>query len=149
VGGQRKPELCRHVHKIRQRTRAHLAHGLSAMRLHRNLADAEIARDLLVELSHNDQGHDVRLSAAERAVAPTQLPHFSQALEHRAAAVEGKRDGVEQWRYTDQATISGEPMYLLLNLAVGGDWPGPPDDSTSFPAAMLVDYVRVWTRGTQ
>ena len=58
-------------------------------------------------------------------------------------------DDVEQWRYTDQATISGEPMYLLLNLAVGGDWPGPPDDSTSFPAAMLVDYVRVWTRGTQ
>ncbi len=35
------------------------------------------------------------------------------------------------------------PFFLLLNLAVGGDWPGPPDASTSFPATMLVDWVRV------
>ena len=30
---------------------------------------------------------------------------------------------------------------LILNLAVGGDWAGPPDGSTEFPAAMLVDWV--------
>lgn len=36
------------------------------------------------------------------------------------------------------------PFYLLLNLAVGGVWPGPPDAETSFPATMLVDYVRVY-----
>ena len=35
------------------------------------------------------------------------------------------------------------PFYLLLNLAVGGDWPGSPDATTAFPATMLVDYVRV------
>ncbi|MBD8078580.1 discoidin domain-containing protein [Cellulosimicrobium arenosum] len=35
-------------------------------------------------------------------------------------------------------------FYLILNLAVGGDWPGPPDASTPFPARMLVDYVRVY-----
>lgn len=35
-------------------------------------------------------------------------------------------------------------FFFLLNLAVGGDWPGPPDSSTHFPAEMLVDYVRVW-----
>jgi beta-glucanase (GH16 family) len=34
------------------------------------------------------------------------------------------------------------PMYALLNVAVGGDWPGPPDESTPFPAAMLVDWFR-------
>jgi beta-glucanase (GH16 family) len=34
--------------------------------------------------------------------------------------------------------------YLLLNLAVGGDWPGPPDASTPSPAPLLVDYVRVY-----
>lgn len=32
-------------------------------------------------------------------------------------------------------------MFVLLNLAVGGDWPGPPDESTQFPAAMVVDWV--------
>lgn len=34
--------------------------------------------------------------------------------------------------------------HLLLNLAVGGDWPGAPNASTPFPATMLVDYVRVY-----
>jgi beta-glucanase (GH16 family) len=36
------------------------------------------------------------------------------------------------------------PYFLLLNLAVGGEWPGSPDASTHFPAQMLVDWVRVW-----
>lgn len=34
-------------------------------------------------------------------------------------------------------------FYIILNLAVGGDWPGNPDKSTVFPASMLVDYVKV------
>jgi beta-glucanase (GH16 family) len=37
-----------------------------------------------------------------------------------------------------------EEFHLLLNVAVGGTWPGPPDDSTTFPQEMLVDYVRVY-----
>lgn len=53
-------------------------------------------------------------------------------------------DGVERWRYTDQAKISNEPEYLLLNLAVGGTWPGSPDSNTAFPSYFDVDYVRVW-----
>lgn len=36
------------------------------------------------------------------------------------------------------------PFYLILNLAVGGNWPGYPDQSTIFPAEMKVDYVRVF-----
>jgi beta-glucanase (GH16 family) len=36
------------------------------------------------------------------------------------------------------------PFYLLLNLAVGGNWPGYPDATTVFPAEMAVDYVRVY-----
>ncbi|MFF4157131.1 family 16 glycosylhydrolase [Streptomyces sp. NPDC001678] len=43
-----------------------------------------------------------------------------------------------------QKWVFDHPHYLLLNLAVGGDWPGPPDRSTPFPARMLVDYVRVY-----
>lgn len=38
-------------------------------------------------------------------------------------------------------------MYLILNLAVGGVWPGPPDDATDFArAAFAADYVRVYQR---
>jgi beta-glucanase (GH16 family) len=35
-------------------------------------------------------------------------------------------------------------FYLLLDLAVGGNWPGPPDTWTQFPSEMLVDWVRVY-----
>ena len=41
------------------------------------------------------------------------------------------------WVYT-------QPQFLLLNLAVGGTWPGNPDGTTVFPQQMLVDYVRVY-----
>ncbi len=55
-------------------------------------------------------------------------------------------DGVERWRFTDAAHITNEAHYLLLNLAVGGDWPGSPDGNTPFPSYYDVDYVRVWQR---
>jgi len=35
-------------------------------------------------------------------------------------------------------------FFIILNLAVGGNWPGSPDASTSFPARVEVDYVRVY-----
>jgi beta-glucanase (GH16 family) len=40
--------------------------------------------------------------------------------------------------------VYDHPFYILLNLAVGGNWPGNPDDTTTFPQQMLVDYVRVY-----
>ncbi|OQR65575.1 licheninase [Streptomyces maremycinicus] len=40
--------------------------------------------------------------------------------------------------------IFDHPHYMILNLAVGGDWPGPPDAGTPFPSRMLVDYVRIF-----
>ena len=36
------------------------------------------------------------------------------------------------------------PFFILLNFAVGGNWPGYPDSTTSFPDTMFVDYVRVY-----
>jgi len=39
---------------------------------------------------------------------------------------------------------SGNAEFILLNLAVGGTWPGLPNSSTPFPSEMLVDYVRVF-----
>lgn len=43
----------------------------------------------------------------------------------------------------DKRWVFDHPFYLLLNVAVGGDWPGSPDASTVFPQTMMVDYVRV------
>ena len=42
--------------------------------------------------------------------------------------------------------VFDHPFFILLNVAVGGDWPGSPDDTTVFPQNMLVDYVRAYTK---
>jgi beta-glucanase (GH16 family) len=44
--------------------------------------------------------------------------------------------------------VYDHPFFLLLNVAVGGGWPGSPDASSIFPQEMLVDYVRVYRRST-
>lgn len=41
--------------------------------------------------------------------------------------------------------VYDHPFFLILNVAVGGGWPGNPDGTTTFPQTMQVDYVRVWT----
>jgi beta-glucanase (GH16 family) len=41
--------------------------------------------------------------------------------------------------------VFDHPYFLLLNVAVGGDWPGAPDASSTYPQIMLVDYVRVYS----
>lgn len=42
--------------------------------------------------------------------------------------------------------VYDHPFFLLLNVAVGGDWPGSPDATSTYPQTMLVDYVRVYQR---
>lgn len=42
--------------------------------------------------------------------------------------------------------VYDHPFFVLLNLAVGGKWPGYPDATSTYPQKMLVDYVRVYRR---
>jgi beta-glucanase (GH16 family) len=39
-----------------------------------------------------------------------------------------------------------QPFYLVMNVAVGGNFPGVPNEQTRFPAEMVVDYVRVYQK---
>ena len=39
-----------------------------------------------------------------------------------------------------------QKFFMILNVAVGGNWPGSPDETTTFPQEMIVDYVRVYTK---
>ncbi|MFI6290989.1 ricin-type beta-trefoil lectin domain protein [Nonomuraea sp. NPDC050790] len=58
-------------------------------------------------------------------------------------------DGVEYQRRTP-ADLGGDrwvfdhPFFMIMNVAVGGHWPGYPDATTTFPQTMTVDYVRVY-----
>jgi len=51
-------------------------------------------------------------------------------------------DGVERKRITQ--FVAAGPMYLLVNLALGGSWPVAPDFTTPFPNYLDVDYVRAY-----
>ena len=51
-------------------------------------------------------------------------------------------DGKQTCRITNN--LPKTPMYLLLDAAVGGDWPGSPDITTAFPQSTIIDYVRVY-----
>jgi beta-glucanase (GH16 family) len=72
------------------------------------------------------------------------------AVEWEPREIRWYRDGI-LYHTVKPEQVSGEwvfehPFFLLLNVAVGGNWPGNPDTTTVFPQQMLVDYVRVYKR---
>jgi len=74
------------------------------------------------------------------------------AVEWEAAAVRFYVDGnlYETRTPADlpagQAWVFDHPFFILLNVAVGGGWPGNPDSTTVFPQTMMIDYVRVYSK---
>lgn len=51
--------------------------------------------------------------------------------------VEEETNGMGEW-------VFDRPFYIILNVAIGGNLPGSPNNQTVFPQNMLVDYVRVY-----
>lgn len=74
------------------------------------------------------------------------------AVEWNPGEVKWSVDGHQYFRTTPASLPTGmtwvydHPFFIILNVAVGGGWPGDPDASTVFPQQMLVDYVRVYKR---
>ncbi len=69
------------------------------------------------------------------------------ALDWQPRGITWYLDGVKRNHYSaDEKYIPDEPMYLIANLAVGGDWPGAPGDDTPFPSDFEIDYIRIWMR---
>ena len=84
-------------------------------------------------------GHEVRVSDLS-------ADWHVYGVEWSPEAIVWYLDGKEMWRYEDTSRIPNEPLYMILNLAVGGNWPGDPDETTVFLAEMKVDYVRAWQK---
>jgi beta-glucanase (GH16 family) len=53
-------------------------------------------------------------------------------------------DGVQRGRFTSYIPTIG--MYIIANLAVGGQYPGNPDSSTPFPSQLEIDYIRAYSK---
>jgi beta-glucanase (GH16 family) len=71
------------------------------------------------------------------------------AIEWEPDTVRFYADPTEYATFTPESPGGGpwvfdHPFFIILNVAVGGDWPGNPDATTQFPQTMLVDYVRVY-----
>jgi beta-glucanase (GH16 family) len=74
------------------------------------------------------------------------------SVEWQEGSIRWYVDGVP-FRVVNRSDVPGEwvfddPFYIILNVAVGGGYVGPPGPDTTFPQTMLVDWVRVWERGT-
>jgi len=68
----------------------------------------------------------------------------------RLNLVEFSMDGVVYGSKTSNDTrghiwVFDHPFFMILNVAVGGQWPGSPNDSTVFPQDMVIDYVRAYS----
>ncbi len=68
--------------------------------------------------------------------APESIKFFLDAKEYATVTPPSLPKGA-RW-------VFDHPFFVLLNVAVGGAWPGNPDSTTVFPQTMLVDWVRIW-----
>lgn len=98
-------------------------------------------------LMTNHWGQDFR--SRQFRTAKWQGPDFSAdfhtfAVEWTPEVIIWYVDGVERHRSTEH--VPQQRMYILANLAVGGDLPGMPDDTTPFPGVMEIDYIRAYAR---
>ena len=96
---------------------------------------------------HWDAGGHASYGGSTSVADPTAFHVY--AIEWTPAAIKWFVDGVQYVEANIQNGINSteefqRPFFVLLNLAVGGNWPGAPDAGTVFPARLLVDYVRVY-----
>jgi hypothetical protein len=75
----------------------------------------------------------------DKSVLPQQVRWYVDGVQRHI--VYSDRVDTTTW---NNATDHG--FFILLNVAIGGNWPGNPTSSTSSEGTMLVDYVRVYTR---
>jgi beta-glucanase (GH16 family) len=71
------------------------------------------------------------------------------SIEWSANSIKWLLDGNKYWEGSIANNINSteefhSPFFIILNLAVGGNWPGNPDGTTQFPDTMYVDYLRVY-----
>lgn len=77
--------------------------------------------------------------------------YHTYSIEWDSTAIKWFVDGNQYWNGNITNNINStdefhKPFFILLNMAVGGSWPGNPDGTTLFPDTLFVDYVRVYQK---
>jgi beta-glucanase (GH16 family) len=70
------------------------------------------------------------------------LSYHTFGVDWRPTSITWYVDGIK--RHEVKTNIPKEKMYIIANLAVGGDWPGLPDTTTPFPSYLTIDYIRAY-----
>lgn len=96
----------------------------------------------------DNNGH---VSYGGKTVAASSSAYHVYAIEWDSSAIRWYLDGVKYQEANILNNINSteefqKPFFIILNLAVGGDWPGQTIDDTKLPASMLIDYVRVYQK---
>ncbi|MCB0429964.1 MAG: family 16 glycosylhydrolase [Flavobacteriales bacterium] len=83
----------------------------------------------------------------------TATDYHVYGIEWDNTAIRWFLDGTQYWEGNISNNINSteefhSPQFIILNMAVGGNWPGYPDGTTVFPDTMFVDYVRVYQVAT-
>jgi beta-glucanase (GH16 family) len=100
---------------------------------------------------HWDNGGYVSYTAARPAIT-SYTSYHTYAIEWNSSVIRWLLDGANVGEANIAGSINGtdefhRSFFIILNLAIGGNWPGPPNGSTVFPANFGVDYVRVFQAG--
>jgi beta-glucanase (GH16 family) len=86
-----------------------------------------------------------RATTSHEAVVPDMATGFhTYGLNWQPDKIEWYFDGKKLFEARTPADMH-TPMYMIANLAVGGTWPGDPDEKTQFPSTMQIDHIRVYS----
>jgi beta-glucanase (GH16 family) len=90
--------------------------------------------------AHESSGSTVSCSADQYHVysiiwSPEKIIWYLDGKSYFKRSIKNNKRSTEEFH---------KPMYIILNLAIGGGWPGNPDATTQFPDTVFVDYVRVY-----
>lgn len=105
-----------------------------------SVGDASVAH----ETSHSNVGGFNTTDSTTSMVLPSTDGYHTYGLSWKADQIIWYIDGQEVKCMATPADMH-QKMYLLINLAVGGSWPGDPDPSTDLHAQFNVDYVHIYS----
>lgn len=82
-------------------------------------------------------------------IATSVNTYHTYGIEWDSTAIRWTFDSVQYWEGNIANNVNNtnafhKPFFILLNMAIGGSWPGNPNGTTTFPDTMYVDWVRVY-----
>lgn len=113
--------------------------------------------DIMEHINNSDVTHGTlhwhnQKHVSSGSTTPCDVTQFHvYAVEWERDSIKWFLDGMQfhQVAIADSVNSTAEfhkPHYIIFNLAIGGDWPKNPDETTIFPDTVFVDYVRVYKK---